>query len=89
MIVTTTLKTLVLKSEHITVCKDFKPVYVPVPTKDEPNMVQLQFEVVNAVDYTKEEIIAKYDLKTKVKKWFYGYTNDGEDSIIVVLADNK
>ena len=85
--ITSTLKTMILRYDYVTICDDFKFIFVPKPGDDEwtKDMVQRQIEVVNAVDYTTDEIKQKYDLKTKVIKWIDSFTEDGKPTMIVVL----
>ena len=80
-----TLKTMILYYDYITICDDFKIVSVQVKDDEFGQRVQRQVELVNPKDYSKLAIISKYDLNTKVIKWIDSYTEDGEPSMIVVL----
>lgn len=84
-IITSNLKTMVNQYDHITICKDFKFVYVPIEDEEWEQRVRRQIEMVNAKDYSKQEIIDNYDLDTKVIKWVDTFTEDGEPSMAVVL----
>jgi len=82
--VTSRLGYLASRYNYTTVCDDFKNVFVPT---DCPEIVQRQLEVVNAVDYTKDEVLSKYGKNAKVIKWMDAYTEDGKHETMVVVLD--
>lgn len=86
MRVTSTLKTMMLKYDYTTICKNFKFITVPVEDNEFGQKVQRQIELVEPKDYTRQEIIDNFDLKTKVVKWIDMYTEDGKETMAVVLG---
>lgn len=87
--ITSTLKKMMLFYDYTTICDDFKYTFVPDPDPDDEWMkdrVKRIIEITNAKDYTKEEIIEKFDLNTKVVKWEHIFLDDGKTpSMLVVL----
>lgn len=79
--ITSSLKSLIKGFDYIIVCNDLRRVTVPV----DEERVQYQVEMTKPIEYTKEELLNKYDAKTKCIKWVYTYTESGEDAIAVVL----
>lgn len=83
--ITSSLKTLARDYDYIIVCKDMRRVTVPVDNE----RVQYQVEMVAPIEYTRKQLLSKYDGKTKCIKWVYTYTEDGQDAIAVVLDGGK
>lgn len=79
--ITTTLKPLLRGTENIIVCKDLKRVTVPLGE----GRVQYQVEMLSPVEYTKEELLKRYDINTKCSKWVYTFTDLGDEAVAVVL----
>ena len=82
-LITSTLDYMVSKYGYVTICDDFK--FTSVPVEGKGDIVQKQIELINPKDYSWQEVKDKYDLNTKVIKWFDTYTDDGKESMAVVL----
>ena len=89
--ITSRLGYLASKYDYTTVCDDFKNVFVPTDCPEAGakygEAVQRQLEVINAVDYTKDEVLSKYDKNAKVIKWMDAYTEDGKHETMLVVLD--
>ena len=87
--ITSTLKKMMLFYDYTTICDDFKFTFVPDPDPDDERLkdrVKRIIEISNPVDYTREEIMEKFDLNTKVVKWEHIFLDDGKTpSMLVVL----
>lgn len=81
--ITSSLKSLIRGFDYIIVCKDLRRVTVPV----DDIRVQYQVEMTNPIEYTKQEILDKYNSKTKCTKWVYTYTESGKDAIAIVFEE--
>lgn len=42
-------------------------------------------ELTNPVEYTKEELLNKYEGKTKIYRWVHTYTENGQPAMAVVI----
>ena len=77
----TTLKALARSHNNIIVCKDIRIVTVPVGG----TRVRRQIEMTAPIEYNYQTILKEYDGNTKVIKWDYTFTDDGQDAVAVVL----
>lgn len=86
MRVTSELGKLALWYDYTTVCKDLRIVMDKTGVGD---TVKRKVELTEPVDYTREELFKKFDPKTTVVKWDHTFTEDGQPTMAVVLADNS
>ena len=89
--VSSRLDRLTLRFDYVIVCADMRSSIVSHEPKDEFGCETCQWGVTltNPVEYTREEILKKYDGKTKVYRWVYTYTEDGKDAIAIVLDEKR
>lgn len=86
MKVTSNLKTLSLTYDYTTVCDDFKFIFEKkYDSEFDCDTVQRKIELVNPIDYTREELFEKYDKSTKVIKWMDTFTENDQPTMAVVL----
>ena len=89
--VTSALDRLALWSDYIIACDDMKLVTVPLKEKwaGKYQPVQRRIELTNPIEYTREELLKKYDGKTRISRWDYTYTESGEPAVAVVIEKNS
>lgn len=89
MRVTSKLNKLMLWYDYTIVCDDIKGVYVHKEDSEFGDMVQRQIEILNPIEYTREELLKKYSGKEVVIKWVHTFTEKGENAIAVVLENSQ
>lgn len=89
MRVTSKLNKLMLWYDYTIVCDDIKGVYVHKADDEFGDMVQRQIEMLNPIEYTREELLKKYSGKEVVIKWEHTFTENGENAIAVVLENSQ
>lgn len=83
--VTTKLDRMALRYDYTIVCDDMKQVNEPV----EGDRVKRMIELTNPIEYTKEEVLNKYDHKAVVIKWCDTFTEAGEPAMAIVLGKQE
>lgn len=83
MKVTSRLDKLALWYDYTIVCTNLRSSVVNGP--DENGMVQWGVELTNPVEYTRAELLKKYDGKTKISRWAHTYTENGEPAMAIVI----
>ena len=73
--------------DYTIVCKDIKSKIISHNEPDEYGceMCQWGLELTNPVEYTREELLKKYDGKTKIYRWAHTYTEAGEPAMAIVI----
>lgn len=91
MRVTSKLGKLALWYDYTIVCKDIRSTIISHSEPDEYGceMCQWGFELTSPKEYTRKELLEKYDGKSTVIKWGHTYTEKGEPAMAVVLGDNN
>ena len=79
------LDKLALWYDYTIVCKDIRSAVVE---HCDDGMVRWGIEMTNPVEYTKEELLKKYDGKTKIYQWAHTYTENGQPAMAVVIESN-
>jgi len=85
--VSSRLDRLTLRFDYVIVCDNIKRKVIKKEYDAEFETIVCKWgvELTNPVEYTREEILKKYDGKTKVYRWVYTYTEDGKDAVAIVL----
>lgn len=86
-IVTSALDKLALWYDYTIVCDDIEIIIVPLKEKWDGNYqpVQRRLELTNPVEYTREELLKKYDGNMRISRWEHTYTEDGQPAMAVVI----
>lgn len=85
--VTARLDKLALWYDYTIVCEDIKNIIVHLEEKgwNGAELVQGQLELTNPIEYTREELLKKYNGATKISRWAHTYTEDGQEAMAVVI----
>lgn len=83
MIVTSRLDKLALWYDYTIVCDDIKRTVI----SRNKEMCQWGFRLINPVEYTRKELLEKYDGKTRISRWAHTYTEDGQPAMAVVIEN--
>lgn len=84
MRVTSRLDKLALWYDYTIVCTDIKNKTIPV---DDTGRVKRIVELTNPIEYTREELLKKYDGATRIARWVHTFTESDEPAIAVVIED--
>lgn len=89
--ISSTLEKLALWYDYTIVCSNIRSVPVKSEQLDDDGMqrVKWRVELTNPVEYTKEQLLKKYDGKQRVYRWTHTYTEKGEPAMAVVLEESK
>lgn len=85
MIITSTLGKMALWHDYTIVCDDLKIVVVPV---DNGTRVQRQVELLNPVEYTRDDVLKAFGKNAVVSKWEHTFTEDGKPAMAIVIKKN-
>lgn len=85
--VTARLDKLALWYDYTIVCTDIKSKVISEEFDEEFNttMCKWGLELTNPVEYTREDLLKKYDGKIKISRWAHTFTENGEPAIAVVI----
>ena len=89
--ISSSLDKLALWYDYTIVCDDIKSVTVPSKKDlDDDGMERVKWmvELTNPVEYTKEELLKKYDGKARIYRWTHTCTEDGQPAMAVVIESN-
>ena len=81
MIVTSRLDKLSLWYDTTIVCDGIKRTVI----KRDGSRCTWGFELTNPIEYTRKELLNKYDGKTRISKWVHTYTESGEPALAIVI----
>lgn len=87
MKVTSRLDKLSLWYDTTIVCDDIKNKVVKKKYDKEFNTTTCQWgvELTNPIEYTRKELLNKYDGKTKISRWVHTYNDSGEPALAIVI----
>ena len=88
MKVSSKLDKLALWYDYTIVCDDIKNKIIHSEEVDDEfgtEMCQWGLELTNPVEYTREQLLKKYDGNTKIFRWAHTYTEDGKEAMAVVI----
>lgn len=86
--ITARLDHLALRYDYIIVCKDIKSKVVKKEYDEEfgTTVCKWGVELTNPIEYTKDELLKKYDGSMRISRWVDTYTEDGKPAMAVVLS---
>lgn len=84
--ITTKLDKMALWYDYTIVCDDMKMATIPV---DDKGRVKRAIELTNPIEYTRDELLKKYDRNAVVIKWEHTFTEAGEPAMAVVLGKDE
>lgn len=89
MKVSSKLEKLALWYDYTIVCDDIKSKVVEKKYDEEFKTTTARWgvELTNPIEYTKEELLKKYDGKMKVYRWVHTYTESGEPAMAIVIGE--
>ena len=90
MKITARLDKLALWYDYTTVCDNIE--YGTETFYDEEykcEMARRKLLLTNPVDYTREELLKKYDGKMRISRWEHTYTESGEPSMAVIIKEKN
>jgi hypothetical protein len=88
--ISSVLEKIALWYDYIIVCKDIKSKIIHSEKLDDGfdgEVCEWGLELTNPVEYTKEELLKKYDGKQRVYRWAHTYTEDGQPAMAIVLEE--
>lgn len=87
MKVTSRLDRLALRYDYTIVCDDIKSTIIEKRYDDEFKTTTCKWgvELTNPVEYTRQELLSKYDGKTRISRWVDTYTENNEPAMAVVI----
>lgn len=87
MRISSRLDKLALWYDYAIVCDNIRRTIIShnEPDEDGREMCQWGFELTNPVEYTREELLKKYDGKTKIYRWAHTFTEANEPAIALVI----
>ena len=88
--ITTRLGRMALRYDYTIVCDDLKSKIVEHGKKDDgTEYSKWGVELTNPVEYTREQILSKYDSNAILIKWVDTFTETGEPAMAVVFFDKN
>lgn len=88
--ITTRLGRMALRYDYTIVCDDLKSAIVEHGKKDDgTEYSKWGVELTNPVEYTREQILSKYDSNAILIKWVDTFTETGEPAMAVVFFDKN
>ncbi len=87
MKVSSALEKLSLWYDYTIVCDDIKSKVVEKRYDEEfkTTVCRWGVELTNPIEYTREELLKKYDGKTRIYRWSHTYTESGEPAMAIVI----
>ena len=83
--VTSRLDKLALWYDYTIVCSDIKRTVI----SRDGDLCRYGFELTDPIEYTREELLNKYDGKIKISRWAHTYTEDGKEAMAVVINEKS
>ena len=87
MKVSSKLDKLALWYDYTIVCDDIKSKVINKRYDKEfdTTIAQWGVELTNPIEYTRAELLQKYDGKTRIYRWVHTYTEDGKPAMAIVI----